>query len=1237
MSSEIPLSQRIEARIQRHKDASASLDATAMSTSALTSTTLPPYTTRPAASAIDPALPILASLQSNLDVASTESIQRAKELSTARAKVLALERENQRQSSEVKAKETALRRTLSEATGERQALIEALADARAQVDTLREDSRRREDIVARLETRLTKASEDLTQLSAKLVQTERALSDESVRAREAAQALSVVQARAEAAEYEAGTLKAEQVHLKQDNEALRVAASKAALLEVDLASLRAKFAEEEAAWRKGSAELQQCRNETSTLDARVRSLQNDARAAAASLEGHQALEEEVARLRKRHRALADEHEQLATAKEFFETSVAQERGAAIELCNYLRVLVSSDVDVTRARTDAVPAGSSERDLTRSGYRAADARQYTELAGLSDKLTQYKDTAVYTTFSTLLGKVRAEVSRKFQLLQDNEGYEQELGALRRDLAALQEAKEALAGENARLEAGAGRLTESYDLLKRDCDELTAARARLQAENERYRLEGLSAQQILGSVVQSARRLSLQLPRDAPAGAPGAPGAALGTEGVPNRMSASLGASLGAPLTTPLGAPLGASTRLADAGPPVSDVASQLAGYVARLQAEVQALTRETDELSYKLRQLEAANTDLSSAHTDATIDRELGKKRLVELTAGVAALEGDNRRLQTTLIQSAQINVLMVRDAADRADALARMALSRAIAGRVLASALAEIRTTRDLLARYAPDPAPPRRSRAARKLRTIVYGAVFAAKLRRYAQEVRGGRQRQEARIAELLPAAAAATATGATAAGAGAAPNPILELAGKLCAAVAAQARMLGDYRFAGVAVMGVADRAVAVARVLAVVDLPSALPGYERGPFFTAAALHDLYAGIDAVVRQAAGHKTSLDYQLLTLPNAAAGVCNYIVRRADAVASQLADARGSLALLDTEYAGAKAKNADLAARVQALTARAEALAAEIRTDYVAVAEYEGMLKERDALRFKLNNVTYTHEEQTKDAEALRADALMSKREIDRLSAQLRAAEADARDAAARAADAGAGLAQYKTIAAGHEARLRAADAEREEARRLGSLQQEELAGLRARVAELDGALASKNRELLDKDSMTHSLRMRLGDEADLRRHAEERLSQEEAGRAARIEARVNLGALRTTTEEQVTRDIAGLSMSGSGRVPRADAARSVQFGSVTELSMPAPAGAPAGASAGASVGAGAPSVPPSYGAGAGAGAGYLRSTLNTSALNTYSSTGAAPKGHTMAKEEIKNLIAELDRSLGL
>lgn len=177
-------------------------------------------------------------MQSNLDSVTSESIARGKELNNARLKTLALERDNAHIASELKSKDMALRRTVAESAGERQALVEALQQAKAQVNSLREDYARREDLVHRLESRLTARTEELKQLTTKLSNTEIELQDERLVSRKAAQDLEIHTARYESATHEISSLKELNKQLKVEVDDLKLKLNMQKHAEDDLRMLR---------------------------------------------------------------------------------------------------------------------------------------------------------------------------------------------------------------------------------------------------------------------------------------------------------------------------------------------------------------------------------------------------------------------------------------------------------------------------------------------------------------------------------------------------------------------------------------------------------------------------------------------------------------------------------------------------------------------------------------------------------------------------------------------------------------------------------------------------------------------------------------------------------------------------------------------------------------------------------------------------------------------------------------
>ncbi|TNJ28778.1 hypothetical protein GMRT_15631 [Giardia muris] len=1142
MSGEVPLSQRIEARLQRQRSGYSASSALTTSTLALPSTAGSAISGAPLGpsftpGALEPSLPVIRSMQNNLDLATQESAARAREMGQMRTRALALERENQQRATELKNKDLALRRTISEATGERQALVEALNDARANARMLREDADRREELIGRLEARITRVNEDLTQTAKKLSSVELDLQNERLSRQDADREAILFKERAEALEREVQNLKKLNEDQKHEVEELRSRAARARHLEQDLETLRERYREENEQWLTTKTELQQARGDLGLLDSKLKAVENDYNEVRKRMDAYRAAEDEASQARRRLRTLSDENEQLAHSKQFLEQHLANEREAGIAISNYARCVVGGE-DPTQAATD---------------------------------LDRYRETSLYASFSTVLAKLRSECNKVRTLEEELARAEKNISGLRKENLDLVDARELLQTEYARLETTIGRNNASYDALAKDLDELKQQRDRLSQELERARVEAGSAMQILGGCLSSARRFS-----SATANSLLQTGALNATVG-----ASALGRSLGVSTTGSLLAPGANGERPGS----LSDAASHVATLVTRLQQEVQTLNRESDEIGAKLAQLEVQNRELANTTNDHVQELESGKRRLLEQNSRLLQLEGEHGTLSTSLIVVSQALLCALREIEADQERIKRLHCDKELAAVLFGKLAQECSATRDVIARYSDAGEMRSTGRAARKLRVATIALIFSQRLAKRGVEHRAFRDRTEERYLTLLQAGMTGTPANITmgmgmtlgasslAGGEAAAPPPILELSQRFCQALQNQVRMLSDYRYGGIGTSSPDDRVRAIMRLLEVVNTQSdpAVVGYADLRYV-------------ALVQQP--RLGVFQLRPATLADAALETCKSLVKRNDGLYNGLAEKEAYVAQVQSDNEALRAKVGDLNAQLLDLGTRLANVQSEMKHGYVSVEEHDAISKERDQLGFRVQNTEYQIQELGRDNEQLRADLLRYQRELERSAEGAKQYELEIGELNARIQGLTETVAQYKAMSATYEGQLSDGDRRKQDMDNMIAFLNGEIEKQQHKITELMGDLGRQHEELVARDEIIGRLSLQVEEEMKARKAMEGRLILDTEERKRKAEGRLGL---------TVDDGLLGGTTGGRPPIPTPHAPLSTV------------------------------------------------STLTTGALGGFGASGSLPSyGDTrapgsLAKDDIKSLIAQLDKSLGI
>lgn len=1141
-------------------------------------------------------LPAFHTMQSNLDSVTSESIARGKELNNARLKTLALERDNAHIASELKSKDMALRRTVAESAGERQALVEALQQAKAQVNSLREDYARREDLVHRLESRLTARTEELKQLTTKLSNTEIELQDERLISRKAAQDLEIHTARYESATHEISSLKELNKQLKTEVDELKLKLNMQKHAEDDLRMLREKYKEESEEWMRTKAELQQARGDLSVIDSKMKAMENDSNETKKRMEYFKNIDDEASQLRKKMRVLTEENEQLLHQKGFLDQHLTNEREAGIAISNYTRCIINNE-DPSQAATD---------------------------------LDKYRETSLYSCFSSVLAKLRSECSKVKSLEDDCLKAEKNISAMRRENIELADAKEALQVELARMETAMARNNSGYDSLSKDMDELKIQRDKIATELEKLRVESNSAiQMLVASLASSKKYLSS-----------GANALAMQGDLSGTVMGKSFGASTGINMSATglqLQSMIPGDLSSTKGSGSISDVASNAATYITKLQQEIQLLNRENDELGTKYTQLELQNRELSNNSTDSLAELESGKRKLVEQTGRLMQLETENNTLTTNLIVSGQTILCLLREVNDDQDRLKRIHCSRELAATLLNRALLEISSTREVLLRYeeSSDPKKSRLNRTASKVRVAVHVITFLSRLEQTMADHRGYTRSVEERLNSLLqvnsgpilpPANVAfsgtATAgplgattyaslastrglsgttvggTAATLTGIEVTPPPILELCTRFCQALQNHVRLLSDYRYGGFAMSARDDRARAIVKLLDVM----ALAPNPTTTVYSSLRYTSILSG-----RTMGGMGLGIYTQRpLTLAELAMDICKYMIKRNDNLYNGLTEKESFVAQVQGENEILRNKVNDLNCQLLDLGTRFSGMQTEMKTDFVAIDEYESVVKDRDQMKFKLNNAEYQNQELHKDNEQIRSDVEMYKRELERASESAKQYEMNINELNLQIREMTNTIAQYKVMSANFEGQLSINDNQRRDMDNMVNFLNKEIEQLQVKIRDLTSDLTVKHNGLVERDEMIGRLSLQLEEEIKARKAVEDRMLFDTEERRRKAENRINLLEQRTTIESGLARDIANI----TGAPSTALTTGSLNIG----LSSP-----------------GYGTNPPSM-------TSFTRPSTSVPAypLSTAGSQPSMPPT-TMAKEDIRNLIAQLDKSLGM
>lgn len=1140
-------------------------------------------------------LPAFHTMQSNLDNVTSESIARGKELNNARLKTLALERDNAHIASELKSKDMALRRTVAESAGERQALVEALQQAKAQVNSLREDYARREDLVHRLESRLTARTEELKQLTTKLSNTEIELQDERLVSRKAAQDLEIHTARYESATHEISSLKELNKQLKTEVDDLKLKLNMQKHAEDDLRMLREKYKEESEEWMRTKAELQQARGDLTVIDSKMKAMENDSNETKKRMEYFKNLDDEVSQLRKKMRALTEENEQLLHQKTFLDQHLTNEREAGIAISNYTRCIINNE-DPTQSATD---------------------------------LDKYRETSLYSCFSSVLAKLRSECSKVKSLEDDCLKAEKNISVMRRENIELSDAKEALQVELARMETAMARNNSGYDSLSKDMDELKIQRDKMATELEKLRVESNSAIQMLMSSMASSKKYlsssanALALQGDLSGTAMGK---SFGASTIINMSATGLQLQSMAP---------GDSSSTKGSGS-ISDIASSAATYITKLQQEIQLLNRENDELGTKYTQLELQNRELSNNSTDSLAELESGKRKLVEQTGRLMQLESENNTLTTNLIVSGQTILCLLREVNDDQDRLKRIHCSRELAATLLNRALLEISSTREVLLRYeeSSDPKKSRINKIASKIRVAVHVITFLSRLQQTMADHRGYSRAVEERLNNLLQVNSlphlppttvtfSGTTTGAlgtttynslastrglsnTAVGGTATaltgidvtPPPILELCTKFCQALQNHVRLLSDYRYGGFAMSARDDRARAIVKLLDVV----AFTPNPTTTVYSSLRYNSILSG-RTMGSMGLGIYTQ---RPLTLAELAMDICKYMIKRNDNLYNGLTEKESFVAQVQGENEILRNKVNDLNCQLLDLGTRFSGMQTEMKTDFVAIDEYESVVKDRDQMKFKLNNAEYQNQELHKDNDQIRSDINMYKRELERASESAKQYELSINELNLQIREMTNTIAQYKVMSANFEGQLSINDNQRRDMDNMVNFLNKEIEQLQVKIRDLTSDLTAKHNGLVERDEMIGRLSLQLEEEIKARKAIEDRMLLDTEERRRKAENRINLLEQRTSIESGLARDIANI----TGAPPTSLTTGSLNIG----LSSP-----------------GYGTNPPSM-------ASFTRPSTSVPAypLSTAGSQPSVPPT-TMAKEDIRNLIAQLDKSLGM
>ncbi|KAH0573615.1 hypothetical protein SS50377_23550 [Spironucleus salmonicida] len=437
--SELSLQARIEARLAKHKQQQSSLKPSelivqqSMTEQSSTGKNLFSNTS-------------MNVMSNTLHQTQAENTIQQRELTQTRSKMMSLERQTQNIEQELKNKDQALRKTLAEATGERVALVEALTEARALSDNLKIDLTRKDDLIQKLEQRLSKQSLDFEELQVKLTQITTNYSSQQHDIRFLKEQINMLETKSSIQEKENEKLTSECDEYRDQALENKVLKNKVGQIDHEYQSITKKYKNECENNLSIRAELVQLKQEYSEVLNKFANYTDEYEKFKRISAKYDELSTDHDKLVKKHRQLTDDTSEVTYKCEKDSSALSQERQAAQMLGTVMKQMCSmqeGDIDV--------------------------------------KFSQVEDTVCYMQIQPILLKLKQIIDQNKLFREDNSSNTNQLSVLKRDNQKLQSIQNEFMIKTETLTKSNDRLNANYEELNKD---LQSAKVELQNKENQY---------------------------------------------------------------------------------------------------------------------------------------------------------------------------------------------------------------------------------------------------------------------------------------------------------------------------------------------------------------------------------------------------------------------------------------------------------------------------------------------------------------------------------------------------------------------------------------------------------------------------------------------------------------------------------------------------------------------------------------------------------------------------------